>query len=82
MVTEMRHKQTEEFCMDVNELPSIKQNIRQLKKEKEEILASSRDSDKLKQIRRRIKLLKRQTRELSKQKKKLAAPAAPQAAAG
>ena len=32
--------------MDVNALPSLKQNIRQLKKEKAEILTTSRDSEK------------------------------------
>jgi hypothetical protein len=62
--------------MDVNALPSLKQNIRQLKKEKAEILTSSDDSAKAKRIRRKIKLLKRETRELAAQKKKLAAEAA------
>ncbi|HEX6437329.1 MAG TPA: hypothetical protein VF182_09375 [Candidatus Binatia bacterium] len=56
--------------MDVNALPSLKQNIRQLKKEKAEILTSSGDSAKVKRIRRKIKLLKRETRELAAQKKK------------
>jgi hypothetical protein len=64
--------------MDVNALPNRKQNIRQLKKEKAEILTSSRDREKLKRIRKKIKLLKRETRELAQQKKKLAA--APKAA--
>ena len=59
--------------MDVNALPSVKQNIRQLKKEKAEILTSSGDSEKVKRIRRKIKLLKRETRELVARKKKLAA---------
>lgn len=61
--------------MDVNALPGVKQNIRQLKKEKAEILTSSGDSSKVKRIRRKIKLLKRETRELAAQKKKLAAEA-------
>ena len=62
--------------MDVNALPSLKQNIRQLKKEKAEILTSSGDNAKVKRIRRKIKLLKRKTRELAAQKKKSAAEAA------
>ena len=67
--------------MDVNALPSLKQNIRQLKKEKAEILTSSGDSAKVKRIRRKIKLLKRKTRELAAQKKKSAAEAAVKASA-
>lgn len=62
--------------MDVNALPGVKQNIRQLKKEKAEILTSSGDSAKVKRIRRKIKLLKRETRELAAQKKILAAESA------
>jgi hypothetical protein len=67
--------------MDVNELPSLKQNIRQLKKEKTEILTSSPDRKKLKLIRTKIKLLKRQTRELAQEKKKMAAATAAEATA-
>lgn len=67
--------------MDVNALPSLKQNIRQLKKEKAEILTSSDDGAKVKRIRRKIKLLKRKTRELAAQKKKSAAEAAVKASA-
>jgi ElaB/YqjD/DUF883 family membrane-anchored ribosome-binding protein len=67
--------------MDVNALPNLKQNIRQLKKEKAEILSSSGDSAKVKRIRRKIKLLKRETRGLAAQKKKSAAEAATKASA-
>ena len=67
--------------MDVNALPSLKQNIRQLKKEKAEILTSSGDSAKVKRIRRKIKLLKRETRALAAQKKKSAAEATVKASA-
>jgi hypothetical protein len=67
--------------MDVNAIPSLKQNIRQLKKEKTEILASSPDSKKLKRIRTKIKLLKRQTRELAQEKKKMAAATTAEATA-
>ena len=66
--------------MDVNALPSLKQNIRQLKNEQAEILPSSGNSAKVKRIRRKIKLLKRETRELAAQKKKSAAAAAAEAA--
>ena len=65
--------------MDVNAIPSLKQNIRQLKKEKTEILTSSPDGKKLKRIRTKIKLFKRQTRELAQEKKKMAAAAAAEA---
>ena len=65
--------------MDVNAIPSLKQNIRQLKKEKAEILTTSRDSKKLKRIRTAIKLLKRQTRELAQERKKMAAATAAEA---
>lgn len=65
--------------MDVSALPGLKQNIRQLKKEKAEILSSSRDNDKLKRIQKKIKLLKRETRELAEQKRKSAAAAAAEA---
>ena len=67
--------------MDVNAIPSLKQNIRQLKKEKTEILSSSRDRKKRKQIRTKIKLLKRQTRELAQEKKRMAAATAAEASA-
>jgi ElaB/YqjD/DUF883 family membrane-anchored ribosome-binding protein len=67
--------------MDVNALPNLKQNIRQLKKEKAEILTSSGDSARVKRIRRKIKLFKRETRELAAQKRKSAAEAATKAAA-
>ena len=67
--------------MDVNALPNLKQNIRQLKKEKAEILISSGDSAKVKRIRRKIKLFKRETRELAAQKKQLAAEATIKASA-
>ena len=68
--------------MDVSELPGIKQNIRQLKKERQEIQTSLGGGKRLKQIRSKIKLLKRETRALAKQKKKLATAAAAQGAAG
>jgi ABC-type Na+ transport system ATPase subunit NatA len=81
MLAEASYKLTEEFLnMDVSALPGVKQDIRRLKKEKAEILSSSRDNTKLKKIKRKIKLLKRETRLLSKQKKNLAAAAGAEAA--
>jgi hypothetical protein len=81
MLAEASYKLTEECLnMDVSALPGVKQDIRRLKKEKAEILSSSRDGTKLKKIKRKIKLLKRETRLLSKQKKNLAAAAAAEAA--
>jgi hypothetical protein len=65
--------------MDVNEIPSLKQTIRKLKKEKAEILTSSPDKKKVKRIRTKIKLLKRQTRELAREKKKMAATSSAEA---
>lgn len=65
--------------MDVSALPGLKQNIRQLKKEKAEILSSLPDNKKLKRIQKKIKLLKRETRELAEQKRKSAAAAAAEA---
>ena len=67
--------------MDVNAIPSLKQSIRQLKKEKTEILSSSPDKKKLKRIRTKIKLLKRQTRDLAQKKKKMAAASSVEATA-
>ena len=65
--------------MDVSALPGLKQNIRQLKKEKAEILSSSRDNEKLERFQKKIKLLKRETRELAEQKRKSAAAAVAEA---
>jgi hypothetical protein len=63
------------YYMDMDAPANLKQNIRQLKKEKAEVLTSSGDRAKVKRIRRKIKLFKRETRELAAQKKKLAAEA-------
>ena len=45
--------------MEATALSAAKQNIRQLKKQKVEILASTRDRKALKRIQRKVKLLKR-----------------------
>lgn len=67
---------------DTNAIHSIKHDIRELKKQKGEILTSSRDPKKLKRVKRRIKLLKRLTRHLAREAKtakaaQAAEPAAP-----
>jgi hypothetical protein len=73
---------------DLNAIHSIKHDIRELKKQKTEVLTSSRDSKKLKKVQRKIKRLKRLTRHLAREAKsapaaapaETAAPAAPAAA--
>jgi hypothetical protein len=45
---------------------SVKQEIQALKKQKDEILASSKDHAKVERIRKKIKKLKRLTRELAR----------------
>jgi CBS-domain-containing membrane protein len=67
--------------MEATALSAAKQAIRQLKKQKVEILASTRDRKKLKGIQRKVKLLKRQSRELGQEKKLAAARAAAETAA-
>lgn len=67
---------------DTNAIHSIKHDICGLKKQKAEILTSSRDPMKLKKVKRRIKLLKRLTRHLAHEAKtakaaQAAEPAAP-----
>ncbi len=55
----------DETSKDVNAIHSVKQDIRQLFKQKAELLASAGDRRKLKKIRRKVKLLKRLTRHLA-----------------
>jgi hypothetical protein len=55
--------------MEATALSAVKQNIRQLKKQKEEILASTRDRKALKRLQRKVKLLKRESRDLAHEKK-------------
>lgn len=62
---------------DANAIHSVKHDIYGLKKQKAEILASSRDRKKLKRVQRRIKLLKRLTRHLAHEAKATQAAAAP-----
>jgi aspartate oxidase len=76
----------DETHKDVNAIHSIKHDIRELKKQKTEVLSSSRDSKKLKKVQRKIRRLKRLTRHLAREAKtaqaaKAAEPAAPAPAA-
>jgi len=50
---------------DVSTISSVKQEIRALKKQKAELLASRQDQIKIERIRRKIKRLKRATRRLA-----------------
>jgi hypothetical protein len=79
----------DESAKDTNAIHSVKNDIRELKKQKVELLTSSRDPKKLKRVQRRIKLLKRLTRHLAHETKtaqaakgaEAAEPAAPAAPA-
>jgi len=72
---------------DVATISTIKQEIRALRKQKEEILASSRDQSQIERVRRKIKKLKHLTRRLARAARpKQASPPSPapegQAASG
>jgi Rho termination factor, N-terminal domain len=76
----------DESAKDVNAIHAVKHDIRALQKQKAELLTSNGDRNKLKRIRRKVKLLKRLTRHLAHETKvaaatKTEAPAAPAAAA-
>ena len=64
---------------DVSTISSIKKEIQELKKRREEILASSKDHAELEKLRKKIKTFKRLTRKMAE---KAAPKAAPQAGAG
>ena len=65
---------------DTSAIHSIKHDIRELKRHKAEILASTKDRRKLKQVQTKIRKLKRLTRHLAREAKQ-AKPAAGAAAA-
>ena len=66
---------------DTATIQSIKEQIRALRKQKEEILASSQPSHQVERVRRKIKRLKRLTRKVAREKgRKEAAPPAAEAA--
>src|ERR1700751_3298874 len=71
---------------DLNAIHSVKEDIRALRKQKAELIASNGDRKKLEKIQRKVKLLKRLTRHLAHDAKtaaaaKTAEPAAPAAPA-
>lgn len=66
---------------DVTTISSIKQEIRALKRQKEEVLASSQDRTKIERIRKKIKKLKRLTRRLARMKVGVKGTPQPSAAA-
>jgi len=71
----------DESTKDLNAIHAVKQDIRALKKQKAELIASSGDPKKLKKIKRKVKLLKRLTRHLAHEAKTAAAAKAAQPAA-
>ena len=75
----------DETHKDLNAIHGVKADIRALKKQKAELLATSGDRKSVKKIKRKVKLLKRLTRHLAHDAKtaaaaKAAQPAAPAAA--
>ena len=76
----------DETHKDLNAIHAVKQDIRQAQKQKAELLASGGDRQKIKKLRRKVKLMKRATRHLAHDVKLAAAvaaatPAAPTAPA-
>jgi hypothetical protein len=71
----------EESGKDINAIHAVKHDIRQLKKQKAELMGAGGDARKIKRIKRKVKLLKRLTRELAHEAKTSAAakPATPAA---
>lgn len=72
----------DETHKDLNAIHAVKQDIRQLQKQKAELLASNSDRQKLRRLRRKIKLAKRVTRHLARDAKLAAAKPGPAPAAG
>jgi hypothetical protein len=66
---------------DLNAIHAVKQDIRQLQKQKVELLSSNGDRKKIKRIRRKVKLLKRVTRHLAHDARLATAEAEARAAA-
>jgi hypothetical protein len=66
---------------DLNAIHAVKQDIRQLQKQKLELLSQNSDRKKIKRIRRKVKLLKRVTRHLAHDARLATAEAEARAAA-
>lgn len=76
----------DETHKDVNAIHAVKQDIRETQKEKDQLLTSGGDRQRVRKLRRKVKLLKRVTRHLARDAKAAAAaaaakPAAPDASA-
>ena len=71
----------DESSKDLNAVHAVKQDIRALKKQKAELVASNGDRKKLKRVKRKVKLLKRLTRHLARETKTAAGAKAAQPAA-
>jgi hypothetical protein len=71
----------DETHKDLNAIHAVKQDIRQLQKQKLELLSSNGDRKKIKRMRRKVKLLKRVTRHLAHDAKLATAEAEAKAAA-
>ena len=71
----------DETHKDLNAIHAVKQDIRALQKHKLELLESNAERQKLKRVRRKVKLLKRVTRHLAQDAKLAAVEAAAKAAA-
>ena len=63
----------DESSKDLNAIHAVKQDIRQLNREKAELRTANGDARKVKRIKRKIKLLKRLTRHLAHEAKATAA---------
>ncbi|HEY7166006.1 MAG TPA: hypothetical protein VIB79_15665 [Candidatus Binatia bacterium] len=59
----------DESTKDVNAIHSVKHDIRQLQKQKAELMTASSDGRKIRRIKRKVKLLKRLTRHLAREAK-------------
>lgn len=66
----------DETHKDLNAIHAVKQDIRELQKQKAELLSSAGDRQKVKRLRRKVKLMKRVTRHLARDAKLAAAAAA------
>ena len=71
----------DESSKDLNAVHAVKQDIRALKKQKAELVASNGDRKKLKRVKRKVKLLKRLTRHLAREAKTAAGAKAAEPAA-
>ena len=71
----------DETHKDLNAIHAVKQDIRQLQKQKLELLSANGERKKIKRIRRKVKLLKRVTRHLAHDARLATAEAEARAAA-